>query len=710
MTKVRKQKKKLGAALKKVYAEMKLESAREQGSLPSNASIEAVSQGNVTVVQLTEDNIKPEIETNNTLLADLSKTLRKILEVFSGKQDVAKADGSGNTPANSPSTNEREDVAKTDVSGGWLKRGLDRIVASKKEAATELLSVEGIASMIGITPGVGIAGTLVGALSEDINEKKRKKIEKEEYIENFMTYTEQGRNMSKEEATQKASELYEKETKAKEIREQIEAKQKTARLFGGSISDKDREQLELANADLESIAKEKGSVLSSDEIDDALEPIKKEKVSKQTRVDADPLTDDQIREEFYKGAVGGIDDYLKTASAEELAALKEQGGDDYVEGIKEALYQEMLQLNRDQLIELQRLANNTDAIDQNKEVEAEQLELAEKQTESEESVLEKNISKDTNNEVEAEQLVALEKLAEKQTESEESVLEKNISKDTNKITVKQVEKATEKSTETSNLLSTLTDLIPGASNIVKHIQSGSALLKGASNTGKLIQSGSALLNGVGSVARLAAPALSTLGPSLAVAGAGYVGYKAGEAITNNFLTNEDGSNKIGRGVDSLLGFFGKDHDSKQIDATRKADLELVNKQIAAGKMTQSAAKLAASYGVPIPDSVEITKPAVVKALGADNLVETNQSPVKVETTATPSREVATAELQTNNKAREANDSQQSKSSSTDEKKTTNIFNSSPTTINNNSNVESRVRPHDSLHEDRYNFLTRRLVF
>ena len=97
-------------------------------------------------------------------------------------------------------------------------------------------------------------------------------------------------------------------------------------------------------------------------------------------------------------------------------------------------------------------------------------------------------------------------------------------------------------------------------------------------------------------------------PYLLVGAAGRAGYKAGEFINDELLTNEDGSNKITDGIDSVKGWFGNSNEDKIKDADKKAAQDLYDKRVAEGKLTDKSAEFFEKQGVKVDKSKIIIAP------------------------------------------------------------------------------------------------------
>lgn len=679
MTKVRSQKKKLGEKLKQVYKELKIEESKDLGKV-SAANIDAVTQGNLTVVQLKEEESKPNG------LQTLIDAISKLIENLSGKLSSSPS-GNNNTEAKVFTPGEHH----TQMDGkNWLQRGISTYKKEKTDSFKQMTSVEGIASMIGITPGVGIAGTLVGAYAEDTKEKEQKKAEKEDYIKNFKEFTDVGRSMTDEESTSRATELYEKETKTTSRISEIENKKKLADVFGGTLSKKDTEEYESLKTVMNDITREKSFTKETDTTNKENVPLKT-KGGKKTVVSEEEQLE-AIRTEFINSVMSGIDQGIAEATPEEKLELENRGGSEFVSGVKDAVYQELINLNKEQLEELKKIALERTTENQEKESEDKSSEIVAEHTEKQTELL-KDISTGTK-------------------ESEETTLEKNIK--TKEATTITTEKVTDKTKEkSSSLISTLMDMVPGGA--LKKLGPvgtilGSVLGKGAGVAGTIAKAGVPLMGS----------ALSAAAPLAAVGTAGYAGYKVGGYINDNLLTNDDGASRVATGLESVKGVFGGGFDDAQLEATKKEEIALVNRQIASGSVSQSVAKLADKHGIKISVPIQSKAAPIERALAATAVTpesttvnNSSSTTVAIPTVeqVTPKREAIINEMK---EAKQNLEKAEEKKLSDQNKQSTHVINNSPTTnISNNSSRSepmSTSRPADTINEDRYNFLQRRTVF
>jgi hypothetical protein len=257
----------------------------------------------------------------------------------------------------------------------FIAKGLKEYAKSKVEGLT---SIEGVAGMAGITPGEGLAGSLLGAYIVNRNEKQAKRQEEEEYISNFSNLTEAGRKLSKEEQQAKGKELYQKETYNRNALDEITEKEKTARMFGGSLSKEDLLKKSKVTSALDEIKLFKSGGVRVQEDDEEDAPVKSKRtkksdldeleefVDKKTakadapteNVESTKLSTEAIeyRTSLIKEVLAGIDEGIKNASQEEKATIFEKGGAPYVQGIKKGLVEELLALSEKQLLELKRIS------------------------------------------------------------------------------------------------------------------------------------------------------------------------------------------------------------------------------------------------------------------------------------------------------------------------------------------------------------------
>jgi hypothetical protein len=372
MTSARKNKKKLNEKLQQIYRELHLDDAakKPEDATSSGVPIEVASRGSLTVVQLKEEPEKPTPKEETNI-----SRLQRALDNLAAKLTGLRGDSKG--PKGDPGKNAKEEkgtITAPAKGSNFIAKGLKEYAKSKVEGLT---SIENVAGMAGITPGEGLAGSLLGAYIVNRNEKQAKRQEEEEYISNFSNLTEAGRKLSKEEQQAKGKELYQKETYNRNALDEITEKEKTARMFGGSLSKEDLLKKSKVTSALDEIKLFKsGGVRVQDDEEDA--PVKstrakksdldelEEFVDKKTakadapaeNVEPTKLSTEAIeyRTSLIKEVLAGIDEGIKNASQEEKATISEKGGAPYVQGIKKGLVEELLALSEKQLLELKRIS------------------------------------------------------------------------------------------------------------------------------------------------------------------------------------------------------------------------------------------------------------------------------------------------------------------------------------------------------------------
>jgi hypothetical protein len=372
MTSARKNKKKLNEKLQQIYRELHLDDAakKPEDATSSGVPIEVASRGSLTVVQLKEEPEKPTPKEETNI-----SRLQRALDNLAAKLTGLRGDSKG--PKGDPGKNAKEEkgtITAPAKGSNFIAKGLKEYAKSKVEGLT---SIENVAGMAGITPGEGLAGSLLGAYIVNRNEKQAKRQEEEEYISNFSNLTEAGRKLSKEEQQAKGKELYQKETYNRNALDEITEKEKTARMFGGSLSKEDLLKKSKVTSALDEIKLFKsGGVRVQDDEEDA--PVKstrakksdldelEEFVDKKTakadapaeNVEPTKLSTEAIeyRTSLIKEVLAGIDEGIKNASQEEKATIFEKGGAPYVQGIKKGLVEELLALSEKQLLELKRIS------------------------------------------------------------------------------------------------------------------------------------------------------------------------------------------------------------------------------------------------------------------------------------------------------------------------------------------------------------------
>ena len=414
MTSARKNKKKLNEKLQQIYRELHLDDAakKPEDATSSGVPIEVASRGSLTVVQLKEEPEKPtpKEETN------ISK-LQRALDNLAAKLTGLRGDSKG--PKGDPGKNAKEEkgtITAPAKGSNFVAKGLKEYAKSKVEGLT---SIENVAGMAGITPGEGLAGSLLGAYIVNRNEKQAKRQEEEEYISNFSNLTEAGRKLSKEEQQAKGKELYQKETYNRNALDEITEKEKTARMFGGSLSKEDLLKKSKVTSALDEIKLFKsGGVRVQDDEEDA--PVKstrakksdldelEEFVDKKTakadapaeNVESTKLSTEAIeyRTSLIKEVLAGIDEGIKNASQEEKETIFEKGGAPYVQGIKKGLVEELLALSEKQLLELKRISavSSSDVEDRSTDITVETREDLQTKLQQQDITNTSNEANDTN--------------------------------------------------------------------------------------------------------------------------------------------------------------------------------------------------------------------------------------------------------------------------------------------------------------------------
>lgn len=463
MTSARKNKKKLNEKLQQIYRELHLDDAakKPEDATSSGVPIEVASRGSLTVVQLKEEPEKPTPKEETNI-----SRLQRALDNLAAKLTGLRGDSKG--PKGDPGKNAKEEkgtITAPAKGSNFIAKGLKEYAKSKVEGLT---SIEGVAGMAGITPGEGLAGSLLGAYIVNRNEKQAKRQEEEEYISNFSNLTEAGRKLSKEEQQAKGKELYQKETYNRNALDEITEKEKTARMFGGSLSKEDLLKKSKATSALDEIKLFKSGGVRVQEDDEEDAPVKSKRtkksdldeleefVDKKTakadapteNVESTKLSTEAIeyRTSLIKEVLAGIDEGIKNASQEEKATIVEKGGAPYVQGIKKGLVEELLALSEKQLLELKRISavSSSDVENRSTDITVEtredlqtklqqqdstssqvaktnlqQKDVTTNQSDKEEIVVEERIEK-----IEAKQTVLLKEISNKLTQTEEDKLEK----------------------------------------------------------------------------------------------------------------------------------------------------------------------------------------------------------------------------------------------------------------------------------------------
>ena len=414
MTSARKNKKKLNEKLQQIYRELHLDDAakKPEDAASSGVPIEVASRGSLTVVQLKEEPEKPTPKEETNI-----SRLQRALDNLAAKLTGLRGDSKG--PKGDPGKNAKEEkgtITAPAKGSNFVAKGLKEYAKSKVEGLT---SIENVAGMAGITPGEGLAGSLLGAYIVNRNEKQAKRQEEEEYISNFSNLTEAGRKLSKEEQQAKGKELYQKETYNRNALDEITEKEKTARMFGGSLSKEDLLKKSKVTSALDEIKLFKsGGVRVQDDEEDA--PVKstrakksdldelEEFVDKKTakadapaeNVESTKLSTEAIeyRTSLIKEVLAGIDEGIKNASQEEKETIFEKGGAPYVQGIKKGLVEELLALSEKQLLELKRISavSSSDVEDRSTDITVETREDLQTKLQQQDITNTSNKANDTN--------------------------------------------------------------------------------------------------------------------------------------------------------------------------------------------------------------------------------------------------------------------------------------------------------------------------
>ena len=414
MTSARKNKKKLNEKLQQIYRELHLDDAakKPEDATSSGVPIEVASRGSLTVVQLKEEPEKPTPKEETNI-----SRLQRALDNLAAKLTGLRGDSKG--PKGDPGKNAKEEkgtITAPAKGSNFVAKGLKEYAKSKVEGLT---SIENVAGMAGITPGEGLAGSLLGAYIVNRNEKQAKRQEEEEYISNFSNLTEAGRKLSKEEQQAKGKELYQKETYNRNALDEITEKEKTARMFGGSLSKEDLLKKSKVTSALDEIKLFKsGGVRVQDDEEDA--PVKstrakksdldelEEFVDKKTakadapaeNVESTKLSTEAIeyRTSLIKEVLAGIDEGIKNASQEEKETIFEKGGAPYVQGIKKGLVEELLALSEKHWLELKRISavSSSDVEDRSTDITVETREDLQTKLQQQDITNTSNKANDTN--------------------------------------------------------------------------------------------------------------------------------------------------------------------------------------------------------------------------------------------------------------------------------------------------------------------------
>ena len=212
------------------------------------------------------------------------------------------------------------------------KKGLAGYVQGKIASVKNAFSLEGVAGMAGIGRD---SGTLSGAVLGSVLQRKEKKQEeaakKVEFIAKFSEFTDVGRQL-KETGGEKAvaaegQKRFETLTKAESTISELEAKQKSAKMFGGDLSKTDNERLVSAQndkkkaTDYSAVEKPLGGKKTEDLLAGVAEGVKSEisvlsPEEKKTLNTADP----EYLKGVFEGALGSLTE-VNEKQLDQLVAL-----------------------------------------------------------------------------------------------------------------------------------------------------------------------------------------------------------------------------------------------------------------------------------------------------------------------------------------------------------------------------------------------------
>lgn len=212
------------------------------------------------------------------------------------------------------------------------KKGLAGYVQGKISSVKSAFSLEGIAGMAGIQRD---SGTLSGAVLGSVLQRKEKKQEeaakKTEFIAKFGEFTERGRQLKEEggleAVTAEGEKRYGQLTAAEKDISELEAKQKQAKMFNGSLSKSDTEKLVSAQnmkkmaTDYSAVEKPLGGKKSEDLFAGVAEGVKSEIATlspeeRQTLSTADP----EYLKGVFEGALGSLTE-VNEKQLDQLVAL-----------------------------------------------------------------------------------------------------------------------------------------------------------------------------------------------------------------------------------------------------------------------------------------------------------------------------------------------------------------------------------------------------
>lgn len=223
------------------------------------------------------------------------------------------------------------------------KKGLAGYVQGKVASVKNAFSLEGVAGMAGIGRD---DGSLKGAVLGSILQRKEKKAKKAEFIANFGEFTEKGRELrgkpgdavGMKRVTAEGERRYKDIAKADPIIAELEAKQKEAKSFGGSLSEEDTARLVSAQN-----LKKEATDFSAGE---------KPMGSKKT-------------EDLLAGVAEGVKSEISVLSPEEKKELN-TADPEYLKGVFEGALGSLTEINEKQLDQLVALVRASTASEEDK--------------------------------------------------------------------------------------------------------------------------------------------------------------------------------------------------------------------------------------------------------------------------------------------------------------------------------------------------------
>lgn len=223
------------------------------------------------------------------------------------------------------------------------KKGLAGYVQGKVASVKNAFSLEGVAGMAGIQRD---SGTLAGAVLGSVLQRKEKKQEeaskKAEFIANFGEYTDMGRQLKEKgglkAVTAEGEKRFGQLTAAEKDISELETKQKMAKTFGGSLSEKDTARLVSA----QNLKKE------ATDYSVAEKPMGSKK------------TDDLLA-----GVAEGVKSEISTLSPEEKKTLN-TADPEYLKGVFEGALGSLTEINEKQLDQLVALVRASTASEEDK--------------------------------------------------------------------------------------------------------------------------------------------------------------------------------------------------------------------------------------------------------------------------------------------------------------------------------------------------------